>query len=582
MGVEETMAINKTNSTFRLVESAVEVSKIPFASGQYIVNVTSGEAFYDPSSGSTVADRIALSPDLSGFLTRSIADNLVSDVQISTADGSVFKIAVTKVGTEDGASATTETFIFKSNLIESQYDDATKTLTMNVKTTSAVTQDDSTPVTSGAVWSAVESAKEALQESIDDVKESSTATVTVLNVAGSAGDEDALSTIVDPKHGDFAICKHPITSDTYEHTAYMYDASLETPTWVALDGNYSADNVIFGSDLTITANIGVQTLASGASSKTLATTGKSVKQVFNMILAQEVKPSISANPAVTTKLANNTTPGTGNVAVEGGTTITPKWSASLSPGYYKYGPATGITATSWSVTDNRKNIDSTLTNETSDTDSGTFADLVLPAGKTYKVTATATHGAGPVAYTNLGEEYKTGNALFDSTSGAAEVKITAGSKSDESPTITAWQQGYYIGTLESDVAVTSDILRNVGDGKGLLKNRFVKNANFATETIYFDGASGHKAAFSGTMAKFVVAYPASIDTNGTVSTKGLTKFFNNSSFEEYLGNFTRSTIKVAGADNDLTSAHAIDYTVCTWTPASAFSGTTKFEVTLTK
>ena len=49
MGVEKTMAINKTNSTFRLVESAVEVSKIPFASGQYIVNVTSGEAFYDPS-----------------------------------------------------------------------------------------------------------------------------------------------------------------------------------------------------------------------------------------------------------------------------------------------------------------------------------------------------------------------------------------------------------------------------------------------------------------------------------------------------------------------------------------------------
>ena len=579
MGVEKTMAINKTNSTFRLVESAVEVSKIPFASGQYIVNVTSGEAFYDPSSGSTAADRIALSPDLSGFLTRSIADNLVSDVQISTADGSVFKIAVTKVGTEDGASATTETFIFKSNLIESQYDDATKTLTMNVKTATAVTEGDATPVTSGAVYSALKDTEEALDQKIAAAKDATTASVTVLNVAGSAGDEDALATIVNPTQGDFAICKHTITGELVEHTAYVYDA---TTGWAAMDGNYSADNVFFASDLTITANIGVQTLASGTSSKTLATTGKSVKQVFNMILAQEVKPSISANPAVTTKLANNTTPGTGNVAVEGGTTITPKWSASLSAGSYKYGPATGITATSWSVTDNRKDIDSTLTNETSDTNSGTFADLVLPAGKTYKVTATATHGAGPVAYTNLGEEYKTGNALFDSTTGAAEVKITAGSKSDESPTITAWQQGYYIGTLESDVAVTSDILRNVGDGKGLLKNRFVKNANFATETIYFDGASGHKAAFSGTMAKFVVAYPASIDTNGTVSTKGLTKFFNNSSFEEYLGNFTRSTIKVAGADNDLTSAHAIDYTVCTWTPASAFSGTTKFEVTLTK
>ena len=579
------MAINKTNSTFRLVESAVEVSKIPFASGQYIVNVTSGEAFYDPSSGSTAADRIALSPDLSGFLTRSIADNLVSDVQISTADGSVFKIAVTKVGTKDGASATTETFIFKSNLIESQYDDTTKTLTMNVKTATAVTEGDTTPVTSGAVYSALKDTEEALDQKIADAKDATTASVTVLNVAGSAGDEDALATIVNPKQGDFAICKHTITGELVEHTAYVYDA---TTGWAAMDGNYSADNVFFASDLTITANIGVQTLASGTSSKTLATTGKSVKQVFNMILAQEVKPSISANPAVTTKLANNTTPGTGNVAVEGGTTITPKWSASLSAGSYKYGPATGITATSWSVTDNRKDIDSKLTNATSDTNSGTFDSLVLPAGKSYKVTAKAAHGAGPIAYTNLGEEYKAGNALFDSTTGAAVVKIAATTdttlKSDESPTITAWQQGYYIGTLESDVPVTSNILRNVGDGKGLLKNRFVKNANFATETIYFDGASGHKAAFSGTMAKFIVAYPSSIDKTDTGfnSAKGLTKFFNNSSFEEYLGNFTKSTIKVAGADNDLTSAHAIDYTVCTWTPASAFSGTTKFEVTLTK
>lgn len=581
------MAINKTNSTFRLVESAVEVSKIPFASGQYIVNVTSGEAFYDPSSGSTVTDRIALSPDLSGFLTRSIADNLVSDVQISTADGSVFKIAVTKVGTEDGAEASTDTFIFKSNLIEGSYDDTTKTLTMNVKTATEVSEGDMTPVTSGAVYSALKDAEQALDKKISDAKDATTASVTVLNVAGSAGDDDALATITNPKQGDFAICKHVITGDLVEHTAYVYDT---TKGWAAMDGNYSADNVFFASDLTITANIGVQTLGSGKSSKTLSTSGKSVKQVFNMILAQEVKPGNPTQPAVTTKLSNgaDSTPGTSNITVEGGTTITPKWSASLSAGSYTYGPATGITATSWSVTDNRKDIDSSLTNATSDTNSGTFDSLVLPAGKSYKVTAKAAHGAGPIAYTNLGEEYKAGNALFDSTTGAAVVKIAATTdttlKSDESPTITAWQQGYYIGTLESDVPVTSNILRNVGDGKGLLKNRFVKNANFATETIYFDGASGHKAAFSGTMAKFIVAYPSSIDKTDTGfnSAKGLTKFFNNSSFEEYLGNFTKSTIKVAGADNDLTSAHAIDYTVCTWTPASAFSGTTKFEVTLTK
>ena len=85
------------------------------------------------------------------------------------------------------------------------------------------------------------------------------------------------------------------------------------------------------------------------------------------------------------------------------------------------------------------------------------------------------------------------------------------------------------------------------------------------------------------MAKFVVAYPSSIDKNadGTFkSDRGLTKFFNNSSFEEYVKNFTKSTLIVAGADNDLASSHAKEYTVCTWTPSAAFSGETKFEVVL--
>ena len=396
--------------------------------------------------------------------------------------------------------------------------------------------------------------------------------------------------------GDIAIVKAPIADGKYSYTSYVYEKFVdengaETFAWTAMDGNYSADNVYFGSDLTMTANIGAQTLGSGESSKTLSTTGKSLKQVFSMLLAQEKKPESigtgnSKNPAVTTYIGNNTTPANSNITVEGGSTIVPKWSASMSAGQYTYGPATGLTAKTWSVTDNRNAIDNKQSNETSAASSGQFSDLVLPAGKSYKVTATATHEAGPIAYTNLGEEYKAGNALFDSTTGATSVSIAAGSKSDESPTITAWQQGYYIGTLESDTAITSNILRNAGDGAGLLKNRFVKGGNFAGETIYFDGASGHKAAFSGTMAKFVVAYPASIDYNATTkefaTNKGLTKFFNNSSFEEYVGNFSKEIVKVAGADNDLTSAHAIDYTVCTWTPASAFSGTTKFEVTLTK
>lgn len=383
-------------------------------------------------------------------------------------------------------------------------------------------------------------------------------------------DNAALARVVTaPKKGDIAVVERVIgeVSTASSLTAYMYNGSA----WQALDGNYDASNVYFDSNLIMTANIGVQSLGT-ASSKELSTSGKSLKQVLSMILAKEEKPTISANPSVTTYLANNASPANSNITVEGGSTITPKWSASFSAGSYSYGPATGITPSAWEV---KGYIGSNAVSGHSSTETfGTFSNVVLAAGQTYKVNAKATYPAGALAYTNLGEEYKAGNALFDETEGAASVQIAAGSKNDDSPTITAWQQGYYIGTLESDIEITSDILR-ARDTNKVLKNRTTKGSNYAA-------ANDLKFSPSGTMAKFVIAYPAAKDmTNGAYdSAKGLQSFFNNSSFEEYKGNFTRSVIKVAGADNDLTSAHAVDYAVWTWVPASAFSGSINFLIDL--
>lgn len=383
-------------------------------------------------------------------------------------------------------------------------------------------------------------------------------------------DSAALARVVTtPKKGDIAVVERVIgeVSTASSLTAYMYNGSA----WQALDGNYDASNVYFDSNLIMTANIGVQSLGT-ASSKELSTSGKSLKQVLSMILAKEEAPTISANPSVTTYLANNANPANSNITVEGGSTITPKWSASFSAGSYSYGPATGVTPSAWEV---KGYLGSNAVSGHSSTEtSGTFSNVVLAAGQTYKVNAKATYPAGALAYTNLGEEYKAGNTLFDETEGATSVQIAAGSKNDDSPTITAWQQGYYIGTLESDVEITSDILR-ARDTNKVLKNRAVKGGNYAAATDL-------KFSPSGTMAKFVIAYPAAKDmTNGAYdSAKGLQSFFNNSSFEEYKGNFTRSVVKVAGADNDLTSTHAVDYAVWTWVPASAFSGSINFLIDL--
>lgn len=394
---------------------------------------------------------------------------------------------------------------------------------------------------------------------------------TKLTPADDVTDSVALAGIESPKKGDIAVIERVIgdVSSASTMTAYMYDGA----NWCALDGNYDASNVYFDSNLVMTANIGVQSLGS-ASSKELGTAGKSLKQVLSMILAKEEKPTIKSNPSVTTKIGTSSSTADKAISVEAGTSVTPHWNASFSKGAYSYGPDTGLTPSKWEVVG--KLGGAAVSGHTGSAASGSMPSITLAAGQSYVINAKATYGDAPLAYTNLGEEYKAGNALFDETEGATSVKIAGGSKNDDSQAISAWQQGYYIGTLESDVAITSDILRNVGDGAGVLKNRTVKSGNYAAQTDL-------KFSPTGTMAKFVLAYPASVDTKSDGSynsAKGLASFFNNSSFEEYFGNFSRSIVKVAGADNDLSSTHAKDYAVWTWVPASAFSGTINFLIDL--
>lgn len=350
----------------------------------------------------------------------------------------------------------------------------------------------------------------------------------------------------------------------YRTAYYLGKDANNTLVWKAMAGNYNASNVYFDDDFTFTTNIG--TVTGITTSKTVEAEGKNIKQFFAGLFAEEKAPSIDSQPSVTISIGNgeNSTPANSNITVEGGTVITPKWSTTFSKGSYSFGPDTGLTP-SWAIqgyigTNKEDGHVSTST-------AGTFSSVTLAAGKEYTIKATASYGDAPLAYTNLGNIYTEGNTLFDETKDATEIQIKSGSKTSTSKSISAWQQGYYIGTFENaSTEVTSDILRNIGTGQGILKNRKVKGGNYAAATdLSFQS--------SGTMAKFVLAYPASKDTDNNgkyVSTKGLQSFFNNSSFEEYFGNFTRTVLKVAGADGDTTSSHAVDYAVWTWAPDAAF------------
>ncbi len=232
---------------------------------------------------------------------------------------------------------------------------------------------------------------------------------------------------------DIFVVKALIADGKYSYTAYVYDGTV----WAAMDGNYSAENVYFPSDLTYTANIGVLTVPSSGSG-TIEATGKSVKDVFASILAKEKNPGKS-DPAVTLNCAQMG-------AYEVGTKVTPTYSASLSAGSYTYGPATGIVATAWSVSDGTKTLE---------TASGTFDELTVGDTTNYSITATATHGEGAVPVTNIGNPYAAG-------------KIAAGSKSATKSKISGYRNSFY-GTKEtSDDAVDSALIRTLtASGKAL-------------------------------------------------------------------------------------------------------------------
>ena len=180
------------------------------------------------------------------------------------------------------------------------------------------------------------------------------------------------------------------------YTAYVYDEGA----WKAMDGNYDAGNVYFGKDITYT--VGFGTLAKPSGSATFNAKGKSLEQVLSSLMAQEANPS-KTEPAVSFTTSNG--PGTYEIGTKKDLT----YAVSLSAGSYTYGPATGITAQSWSVA---------CDGVTKTTANGTFENVVAEA-TAKKMVATATYGDGAIAVTNLGNAYPAG-------------KIVAGSKSKES------------------------------------------------------------------------------------------------------------------------------------------------------
>lgn len=339
--------------------------------------------------------------------------------------------------------------------------------------------------------------------------------------ADDTSKEAAINRVVGDKKlesGDFAIVKAPIGdgTDKYEYTAFMYSEGA----WKALDGNYDAENVYFGKDLIITANVGVQTI-DATGSKTLPTTGKNVKQVLDLLFAEEKDPIVT-KPSVSIAL-------TGSGAKEVGTKVTPSYSVTFNAGKYEYGPATGVTAT-YAVSD--------TASHTATAASGSFDEFTVEPATNYSVSVTANYTDGVDPVSNLGN-------------GRGNLKIVSGKTSDESATITGyrgWFQGYYDGThaLADATAINSAQLRAFG----------VKNGAFNTTMNTNKMQQMFFAAPAGVVKTLTVANAV----NGAPQT------------------VKKSTVSVEGA-NGYT---AVDYDLYYVANATAESGDSKFTIAFTK
>lgn len=340
----------------------------------------------------------------------------------------------------------------------------------------------------------------------------------------SQSDSDAIAAALGEStavQGDIVVITTTVDGNTYEQSAFMYDGAQ----WAAMTGKVDADKVILQDDITMAGNysqIGNLTKAQNGTA-TFATKGKSVSEALLEIFSKRLQPGTPTAPAVTLTFGQAQ-------AYEVGTTVSPTYSASLSAGSYTYGPATGITATSWEISDTAGNTATTAT--------GSFADVVVADNTNYKITAKANYGEGAVAKDNLGSD---SNPV---------VKIAAGSASKTSDAITGYRNSFY-GAVKEKAEVTSTIIR------GLTKtNKALANGNSFT----IDIPAG--------AVRVIFAYPATLqDVSSVKDVNGLNA--------EIKSAFTKSSVTVAGAGADAGIAYKVYVTDFAEPVAKANSYTVK-------
>lgn len=341
----------------------------------------------------------------------------------------------------------------------------------------------------------------------------------VYQVTSDSTDIAELTQGIAGKAGDVLIA----TNTSGIKSAYHYDAE---DGWIACDGNVDASTVILKDDITMAGNytqVGNLSKTQTGTAK-FATAGKSVADALTEIFSKRLQPADPINPAITLTFAQAK-------AYEVGTTVTPTYSASLSAGSYTYGPATGVTASDWAISD--------TAGHTATTASGSFGALVVADDTNYKITASATYGDGAIAKDNLGSDSNPVKQIKGAT-----ISKTSGA-------VTGYRSFFYgaVNTSTADAPLTSTIIRGLKNG----------GAYTASKTVEV------KAADVTGAKRIIVAVPTS-STRGGVKEVILTSAMNTPVTDSYVK--TVAGVQVEG----VAGATAVDYTVWVYEPSKVDAG----------
>lgn len=271
-----------------------------------------------------------------------------------------------------------------------------------------------------------------------------------------------------------------------------------------------ASEVSFADDMVFTYQFGKYAPDSSGQVE-IPATGKTLEQLLMDAFAEEKNPTITQPTASVTSSQVK--------AYEVGSKVTVQYSTNLNPGKYQYGPATGVTATTYNVTFNSESLD---------TATGTFSEITVADDTNLKVQAEISHTEGAVPVTNLGNEYEAG-------------KIQAGTKTAQTGAITGYRQAFW-GVDTGDAAIDSALIRGLTASNGAAAGR----------TITINATAGAK--------RIIVAIPQS--SNLKVKSAILTTSMN----ADITGNYVKQPdpVSVEGA-NGYTGA---PYDVYVYQPAS--------------